>query len=242
MIATAPIVAAPTPVRTRITSALLTAAALCIGTAPAGAQQSDTRTTPPAARRLPAPAAAAAQAETGGFGLEFWRRLRDDARRFREMSSGPHHFSLRYRITPEMARTIHEAAHAEGIDPELGFRLVRAESNFNARARSHAGAMGLTQLMPGTARHLDRTMTTPARVMDPERNLRAGFRYLRQMLERYDGNVNLALLAYNRGYVAVDRDLRRGRSPENGYTRRVLGSGMDRYAGTGRSTPQAPAR
>ena len=86
--------------------------------------------------------------------------------------------------------------------------------------------------MPSTARWLDRSMTTPGRIMEPERNLRVGFGYLRQLVEKYDGDLSLALLAYNRGEGAVDRDLRSGRDPENGYTRMVLGRGLDRYRGT----------
>ncbi|HEU0014660.1 MAG TPA: lytic transglycosylase domain-containing protein [Longimicrobium sp.] len=161
-----------------------------------------------------------------------WARLRDGARRVREMNGGPLTFAMRYRISPRLARQIHTAAEQEGIDPDLGFRLVRAESGFNPRARSHAGALGLTQLMPRTARWLDRRMTTPRAVMEPEANLRVGFRYLRRLIGKY-GDLRLALLAYNRGEGAVDRDLRSRRNPENGYTRRVLGVGVDRYQGSG---------
>ena len=162
-----------------------------------------------------------------------WRWLRDQARRVRTLDGGPVAFAMRYRISPQLARTIQDAAEREGLDPELGFRLVRAESNFNWRARSHAGALGLTQLMPYTARWLDRGMTTPERIMQPEANLAVGFRYLRRLIDKY-GDLRLALLAYNRGEGAVDRDLRRGRNPENGYTRRVLGTGVERYRGDGR--------
>lgn len=171
----------------------------------------------------------------------FWQRLRDEARRVRRLDGGPVVFAMRYRISPQLAHTIQQSALAQGLDPELGFRLVRAESNFNPRARSHAGALGYTQLMPYTARWLDRRMTTPERIMQPEANLAAGFRYLRRLIDKY-GDVRLALLAYNRGEGAVDRDLRRGRNPENGYTRLVLGTGMDRYRGDGRRQESAPAR
>ncbi len=125
------------------------------------------------------------------------------------------------------------AAERQGIDPDLAYRLVRTESNFNPRARSRAGALGLTQLMPGTARWLEPRMTTAERIMDPDANLAVGLRYLRQLLDKYD-DLRLALLAYNRGEGAVDRDLRRGRDPENGYSRHVLGTGPGRYAGDGR--------
>ena len=206
--------------------ALAALLALCAAALPAQAQVVDTISP----RLAPAPPPQAARAEAADRG--FWRWLRDEARRVRELNGGPFSYARRYRIPQQLAHSIHRAAEEEGLDPDLGFRLVRAESNFNPRARSHAGALGLTQLMPGTARWLDRRMTTRERILEPERNLRVGFRYLRRLIEKYD-DLQLALLAYNRGEGAVDRDLRRGRNPENGYTRRVLGTGTERYRGEG---------
>ena len=196
-------------------SALCALVALCFCAAPASAQQ---QTAPPS-QAVPEPG--------------FWERLRAEARRFREVNSRPFTYASRYRISNDLASTIHEAARSEGIDPELAFRLVRVESNFNPRARSYAGAMGLTQLMPGTARSIDRRMADRSRLLDPDANLRVGFRYLRTLLRHYDGDVRLALLAYNRGEGNVDRDLRRRRDPENGYSGKVLGRGTDRYRGSG---------
>lgn len=164
---------------------------------------------------------------------DFWRRLRDEARQLRTLGGGPAAYAHRYRISPQLAGAIHAAAEAEGLDPDLGYRLVRAESSFNPRARSHAGALGLTQLMPGTARWIEPRMTTTERILEPEANLAVGFRYLRRLVDKYD-DLRLALLAYNRGEGAVDRDLRRGRNPENGYSRRVLGTGRGQYTGDGR--------
>ena len=113
---------------------------------------------------------------------------------------------------------------AEGIDPELGFRMIRVESGFEPRARGAMGAAGLLQLMPSTARTIDRTVDTRKELLDPATNLRLGFHYLREMIERYDGDVRLGVLAYNRGEIAVDRALKRGRDPENGYSHKVLGT------------------
>ncbi|HEX2204162.1 MAG TPA: lytic transglycosylase domain-containing protein [Longimicrobium sp.] len=208
---------------------------LLAGFVPAGAQEAVSNGKPGGPRLLgvPVDSARPPEADPAVGSRGFWTRLRDEARRFRELNGGPFAFSLRYRIPAELARDIHRVASEEGIDPELAFRLVRAESGFNPRARSHAGALGLMQLMPYTARWLDRRMTTAERIMEPEANLRAGCRYLRQLIAKYDGNLRLALLAYNRGDGAVDRDLRRGRDPENGYTRRVLGNGTARYRGSG---------
>lgn len=98
------------------------------------------------------------------------------------------------------AGPIREAAERHGVDPALFTALVHAESAFNPQARSHAGAMGLTQLMPGTARGLG--VTDP---WDPKQNLDGGAKYLSQMLRQFDGDVNLALAAYNAGPGAVRR-------------------------------------
>jgi soluble lytic murein transglycosylase-like protein len=218
----------PTPIARggRRTSALCALLALCFCAAPATAQQSMETTT---ARPIAPPAPDGPQLAEPGF----WERLRAEARRFRELNTPRFTYALRYRISNELAASIHDAARNEGIDPELAFRLVRVESNFNPRARSYAGAMGLTQLMPGTARSIDRRMADRSRLLNPDDNLRVGFRYLRTLLRHYDGDVRLALLAYNRGEGNVDRDLRRGRDPENGYSGKVLGRGAARYRGTG---------
>ena len=205
-------------------------ALLLAGTvAPAGSQQGSE----PRLAGVRVDSAQAQRATERTFSGEFWGWLRDEARRFRELNGGPFAYARRYRISTELAGDIHQAAHEEGIDPELAFRLVRVESAFNPRARSPVGALGLTQLMPGTARWLDRSLTSRERILQPRTNLRVGFRYLRGLIHKYDGDVRLALLAYNRGDGAVDRDLRRGRNPENGYTRKVLGTGFERYSGSG---------
>lgn len=146
----------------------------------------------------------------------------------------PEGFAKRYGISTDLARTIVEVALAEGIDPELAFRLVRIESRFVTRARGPQGSLGLAQLMPSTARMLDRSLRTDAQIMEPRTNLRLGLRYLRTLIRRYDGDVRLGLLAYNRGEGTVDRVLRSGRDPENGYSHKVLGTrGRNAYRGLG---------
>jgi soluble lytic murein transglycosylase-like protein len=140
----------------------------------------------------------------------------------------------RYGVARELAQKIVDMALAEGIDPELGFRMIRVESGFKATARGARGAAGLLQLMPSTARTVDREVDTRKELLDPATNLRIGFRYLHQMIERYDGDVRLGVLAYNRGEIAVDRALRSGRDPENGYSHKVLGTkGKSPYEGKG---------
>lgn len=148
-------------------------------------------------------------------------------------------YARRYRISEELATNIVEHALDQGIDPELAFRLIRVESVFQIRARGPQGALGLTQLMPRTARGLDRTLRTEGDILEPQNNLRVGFSYLRQLIERY-GDVRLALLAYNRGEGNVNRALRRGVDPENGYSGKVLGTGgANPYDGPG-LVPRVP--
>lgn len=89
------------------------------------------------------------------------------------------------------------AASAAGVPPNLFVALVEAESGFNPTAVSSAGAMGLAQLMPATARALG--VTNP---FDPQQNLAAGARYLKSLLAQF-GSVPLALAAYNAGPAAV---------------------------------------
>lgn len=127
-----------------------------------------------------------------------------------------------FALSNDLVSSITEAALKHDIDIDLAFGLVRAESSFRTSATSPVGAVGLTQLMPSTARWLKPGVSRSA-LRDPKTNLDLGFRYLRYLLERYDGNVKLALLAYNRGPGTVDRALKRGRDPDNGYAAFVQG-------------------
>jgi len=100
----------------------------------------------------------------------------------------------------EVNAAIDKAAARHNVDANLVRALVKVESNFNPNAVSRKGAMGLMQLMPQTARQLN--LTNP---FNPEQNVDAGVRHLKQLLESYGGDVRLSLAAYNAGSGAVAR-------------------------------------
>lgn len=130
-------------------------------------------------------------------------------------------YAARYDIPLDLADDIERIAVAERIDPDLAFRLVQVESSFREGAVSPAGALGLTQLMPETANWLQPGITRE-QIFERETNLRLGFGYLRRLLHTYDGDVDQALHAYNRGPGTVDRILAEGGDPANGYAERIL--------------------
>jgi soluble lytic murein transglycosylase-like protein len=98
------------------------------------------------------------------------------------------------------AQFIGEAARTQGIAPELVASVIAVESNFNPRAVSAKSARGLMQLMPVTAARFG-----VSNVFDPRQNIDAGTRYLKELLERYNGNLALALAAYNAGPDKVEQ-------------------------------------
>lgn len=123
---------------------------------------------------------------------------------------------------------IAEAAAAYRIDPELLATVAYKESRFNPRAVSPRGAQGLMQLMPRTARYLGVTDA-----FDPRQNLLGGSRYLREMLDEFGGNVDLALAAYNAGPQAVKKA---GLVPPTAEADEYVRFIRARYHGSGEST------
>jgi soluble lytic murein transglycosylase-like protein len=127
------------------------------------------------------------------------------------------------------------AATKYGIDPALLKGLIRQESNFDASAQSGAGAQGLTQLMPATAKSLGVDASDPAQAID------GGARYLKTQLDRFGGDESKALAAYNAGPGAVAKY---GGVPPyaetQGYVKSVLGFAAE-YAPTSSATSALPA-
>jgi len=105
------------------------------------------------------------------------------------------------KLTPsDLHELLSRAGSEHNVDADLLASLVKAESNGNAHAVSHAGARGLMQLMPGTARELGVRDS-----FEPTENVRGGTAYFDELLDRYRDNIALALAAYNAGPEAVDR-------------------------------------
>jgi soluble lytic murein transglycosylase-like protein len=142
-------------------------------------------------------------------------------------------YSSRYQIPADLAGMIYDTALREGLEPDLAFRLVKVESNFQVRAKSSASAIGLAQVQVRTARFYQPGITLE-RLYDPETNLATGFRYLRDLLGTYQDNLRLALLAYNRGPAKVNQLLGIGHEPGNGYAKSVMGPRAGRASGTPR--------
>lgn len=128
--------------------------------------------------------------------------------------------SSHYQVPADLAGMIYDAAIAAGLDPELGFRLVRVESGFDPRATSPVGAVGLIQVRLPTARAYYPEITL-AELYQPAVNLEIGFRYLRHLIDRYS-DLRLALLAYNRGPQRLADLMGGGQDPRNGFASLVM--------------------
>lgn len=120
--------------------------------------------------------------------------------------------------TVKYAQEIDEASKANDVEPALIAAVIHAESNFKPFARSHVGAQGLMQIMPSTMRYLGYR-----NAFDPKQNISAGSKYLRELLDTFQGNLIKTIAAYNAGPGAVKRFS--GIPPykeTRGYVRKVL--------------------
>ncbi|MCZ6732949.1 MAG: lytic transglycosylase domain-containing protein [Gammaproteobacteria bacterium] len=115
-----------------------------------------------------------------------------------------------------------EAARNYDLNPRLLLLLTLIESRFDPQAVSSKGALGMTQVMPQIWLTRIEFISDRKDLMDPFLNIHAGAHVLRHYLDRAKGNVKLALLMYNRGEGAVNRDILKGRDPSNGYAQKVL--------------------
>ncbi len=120
---------------------------------------------------------------------------------------------------PSLGAAIAAAASRHGLDPAVLTALTQAESGFRPDAVSEDGAVGLTQLMPSTATRLG--VTNP---LEPIANLEGGAKYLREQLDRFSGDLSLALAAYNAGPTAVTRH---GGIPPYAETQRFVSRVLD---------------
>ena len=101
---------------------------------------------------------------------------------------------------PELDLIIFRAGEKQGVDPRFIHAVIWQESKYQQRARSHAGAQGYMQLMPDTAKRFGCNDSS-----DPVQNIEAGTKYLKWLLKRFNGNVELALAGYNAGEGSVDK-------------------------------------
>jgi soluble lytic murein transglycosylase-like protein len=140
-------------------------------------------------------------------------------------------YSGKFEIPADLATAIYDIALSEGIDPDVAFRLVQIESRFKARALSNKSAIGYTQIQPATARFYEPGLSVE-QLYERDVNLRIGFRFLKDLIRRYDGDLELALVAYNRGPGRVEEILLQGGDPSNGYAEAVLKGTRHAPAGT----------
>jgi soluble lytic murein transglycosylase-like protein len=130
-------------------------------------------------------------------------------------------YSGRYSIPADLSAAIYDNAIAAGIQPGLGFELVRLESGFKNTARSGMAAIGLTQLQLRTARAYDPDLAV-SDLMNRDTNLRIGFSYLKDLLKRFDNNMALALEAYNKGPTLVAAQQEMGEDVIGKYSNAVM--------------------
>lgn len=129
--------------------------------------------------------------------------------------------AARYEIPVTLSSEVFRAAEANGVAPDLFYSLIQSESGFRPGVVSGAGAVGLAQVKPSTARAI-RPGLERWELFDPRTNLDVGAAYLARLLDRYGGDVERALRAYNVGPSRLARAHRTGEPDGREYARRVL--------------------
>lgn len=115
-------------------------------------------------------------------------------------TGGANSLSTPSKDTRHFEAFIEEASRSFGVEKALIRAVMKAESNFNPKAKSRSGAVGLMQLLPSTAREVG-----VSDLYDPRENIMGGTRYLAMLLDRYEGNLELALTAYNWGLGNLEK-------------------------------------
>ena len=199
----------------------LAGAAIPMVNAQRTADEEQMATVDPAADEAPASAEAAAAAKSSDAEEALVSKIAN-SRADQDRQEHIRTAISKYKISEELATDIYDIAKQEGVEPKVAYGLVRTESTFKETAVSNVGARGLTQLMPNTAKWLV-PGTTSQDLFNRKTSLKIGFRYLTQLTNKYRGNLKLALLAYNRGPGTVDKVLKKGGNPDNGYASKVMG-------------------
>ena len=122
-------------------------------------------------------------------------------------------------LAHKVADSIHHHAKQHDVDPDLVIAICRGESNFDKEVVSPQGAVGLMQLLPGWLKVYE----DPCDLKTVDCNIRNGVRLFKSYIDHYNGDVEKALLVYNRGTNPVDIALSRGYDPGNGYVESILG-------------------
>jgi soluble lytic murein transglycosylase-like protein len=182
----------------------------------------------PTAPAGPESAAATAQAGPPAVDADF-ELVHAQLRRY------AHRSGLTYAELERLARTVVEEARRHRVEPRLVLAVMHVESRYNAFAVSDQNAMGLMQMLPSTGEWLAPQVgvawSGPQTLFDPISNVRLGVAYLRQLLDRYDDNLDAALAAYNWGPGHIDGRLRQGTPLPVAYVdlvQRAYGRGAQR--------------
>ncbi len=133
-------------------------------------------------------------------------------------------YAAHYKTTPEIVATVFRESEKHKIDPLIMLELIRAESNFNPKARSKYDARGLCQIRPVTAKSVAKRAGVeyrPELLLDPEYSIILGTFHLAELVEMFEQDYHKALTAYNRGIKGMTDYTKRTGSPVSSYSKRI---------------------